>query len=130
MGEIHPHNDIVCIQKSCFFLPFFEVGAVCTQDVSPWEAYKQGNISPDQLKSIALFTKDRIERCSETMAFLMKIHPDWDITPHDDGVYMGTDALRFEDLLPKLSEAGFTGADFVIYSEYMQKWGMFDNHSF
>ena len=106
------------------------MGQVCKQGCSPWDAYKNGDISSEKLKSIAEFTKGRIDRCAELMAFLTDIHPDWDITPHDDGVYMGTDALTFEDLLPKLAEAGFTGSDFVIYSEYMQKWGMLENHSF
>ncbi len=123
MGRVHPYNDIVCIQKSCFFLPFFEFGNGCKQCITPWDEYKEGDITPEGLKRIAAFSKERIDRCSEVIAFLFKMQSDWDITPHDDGIYIGTDSLRFEDLLPKLDEAGFTGSDFMIYTEYTQKYG-------
>ena len=123
MGEVHPYNDIVCVQKASFFLPFFDFGDGCKQCITPWDVYKEGDISSEGLKRIADFTKERIDKCAEVITFLYTLHPDWDITPHHDGIYIGTDVLSFEEILPKLDEAGFTGSDFVIYTEYTQKWG-------
>ncbi|MDR1184821.1 MAG: hypothetical protein LBK67_08495 [Coriobacteriales bacterium] len=58
------------------------------------------------------------------MEFLLSIHDDWDITVKKDGIWMETETMMYEDILPRLKEAGFTGDDYVLYSEYTRKWGM------
>ena len=76
------------------------------------------------MKSLASYADKRINRCAELMSFLMKINPDWEVIPRSEGVYMETDAMKYEEILPMLNSAGFTGEDFVIFSEYTRKWGI------
>lgn len=58
------------------------------------------------------------------MEFLLSIHDDWEITVKKDGVWMETETMIYEDILPKLEEAGISENDYALYSEYTRKWGM------
>ena len=58
------------------------------------------------------------------MEFLMSINDSWDVTVKKNGVYLETDAMIFEDILPMIEQAGFSEDDYVLYSEYTRKWGM------
>ena len=41
-----------------------------------------------------------------------------------DGVWMETETMIYEDILPRLEEAGISENDYALYSEYTRKWGM------
>lgn len=113
-----------CIQEACFFLPFFESGEWRTREKSPWQKFVKEEATPESLRNLAAYTGNRIQRSADVMEFLQSIHDDWTISPRKDGVFMETDTMIAEDILPKLDEAGFTGQDYVLYTEYTRKWGM------
>ncbi|WP_139652679.1 hypothetical protein [Raoultibacter phocaeensis] len=113
-----------CIQSACFFLPFFESGEWRRRGKSPWKTLKKATVVPDTLRSLAAYTQERIARSADGMEFLMSIHHDWEVTVKKDGVWMETETMLYEDILPKLKEAGFSEDDYVLYSEYTRKWGM------
>ena len=113
-----------CIQEACFFLPFFESGEWRRGEKSPWKTFTKQDVSSDLVAQLAEYTGHRMKRSAEVMAFLQSIVDDWKITPKKDGVFMETSSMIAEDILPKLSDAGFTGEDYVLYTEYTRKWGM------
>lgn len=113
-----------CIQNACFFLSFFESGEWRRKEKSPWKTIKKEEVTSDTLHALASYTGNCISRCAEVMAFLMSIHDDWDITVKKDGIWMETETMIYEDILPRLEEASFTEDDYVLYSEYTRKWGM------
>jgi hypothetical protein len=116
-----------CIQEPCFFLPFFEAGEWRVREKSPWKQLKrlkQEEATPEHIQALADYTGQRISRCAEMMTFLLSIHDHWDVTVKKDGVYMETEAMIYEDILPRIKEAGFSENDYVLYSEYTRKWGM------
>lgn len=123
-----PTDDMACLctSETCFFLPFYQAKKnPGGKDESQWGEYLDSEkVTPDQLKSLASYADKRINRCAELMSFLMKISPDWEVIPRSEGVYMETDAMKYEEILPMLNSAGFTGEDFVIFSEYTRKWGI------
>lgn len=125
---VEENEDIACLctSETCFFLPFFDSPNTSgSKDQSQWGSYMEGDsVTPDKIKALASYADKRISRCAELMSFLMKMNPDWEIIPRSEGVYMESDALKYEDILPALNAAGFTGEDFVIFSEYTRKWGM------
>lgn len=113
-----------CIQEACFFLPFFESGEWRHGEKSPWKQFPKQDVTPELVQSLGEYTAHRIQRSAEVMAFLQSIVADWKVTPKKDGVFMETSSMIGEDILPKLTEAGFTGEDYVLYTEYTRKWGM------
>lgn len=113
-----------CIQSACFFLPFFESGEWRMQGKSPWKTLKKEKVTPDTLRMLAAYTEERISRCADTLAFLQSIHDDWNVTVKKDGVWMETETMLYETILPLLEAAGITAGDYVLYSEYTRKWGM------
>ncbi len=123
MTEHATYNE-TCIQTACFFLPFFESGEWRTKDKSPWEVLKKTHMTPDVLRSLAAYTEHRMSRSADLMAFLMNINDSWEVTVKKDGVLLETESMIFEDILPKIEEAGFSEDDYVLYSEYTRKWGM------
>lgn len=123
MTERATYNE-TCIQAACFFLPFFESGEWRTKDKSPWEVLKKTHMTPDVLRSLAAYTERRMSRSADLMAFLMSIDDSWEVTVKKNGVLLETVNMIFEDILPKIEEAGFTEDDYVLYSEYTRKWGM------
>jgi hypothetical protein len=123
MTRTSPINE-TCIQNACFFLSFFESGEWRTGEKSPWKMFRKEEVLPDTLRALASYTERRISRCADSMEFLLSIHDDWDITVKKDGIWMETETMMYEDILPRLKEAGFTGDDYVLYSEYTRKWGM------
>lgn len=123
MSETAKVNE-TCIQEPCFFLPFFEAGEWRIREKSPWKLLKKEEVTSEKIRALAAYTEERMTRCADIMEFLMSVHDDWHITAKKDGVYMETDTMIYEDILPKLKAAGFTENDFVLYSEYTRKWGM------
>lgn len=123
MAENATYNE-TCIQEACFFLPFFESGEWRTKGKSPWEVVKKTRMTPDALRSLAAYTERRLSRSADLMEFLMNINDSWDVTVKKNGVYLETDAMIFEDILPMIEQAGFSEDDYVLYSEYTRKWGM------
>ena len=123
-----PNDDIACLctSETCFFLPFFQERSNSgSKDQTQWGDYIDGtDVTPDQVKALAAYADKRINRCAELMSFLLKMDPDWEVIPRSEGVYMESDAVKYEDILPALNAAGFTGETFVIFSEYTRKWGM------
>lgn len=123
-----PNDDIACLctSETCFFLPFFQERSNSgSKDQTQWGDYIDGtDVTPDQVKALAAYADKRINRCAELMSFLLKMDPDWEVIPRSEGVYMESDAVKYEDILPALNAAGFTGEDFVIFSEYTRKWGI------
>lgn len=114
-----------CIQNACFFLSFFESGEWRRREKSPWKTFKKRQeVGPDTIRELAAYTEGRMVRSADVMAFLLGIHDDWNITAKKDGVWMETETMIYEDILPRLREAGFTEDDYVLYSEYTRKWGM------
>jgi len=123
MTESNEVKD-TCIQAACFFLPFFESGEWRRKEKSPWKTLKKEEVNPEKLAALASYTKKRISRCALCMEFLQRIHDEWRVTVKKDGVWMETETMDFERILPLLEEAGFTEDDFVLYCEYTRKWGM------
>ncbi len=123
MSETAKVND-TCIQEPCFFLPFFEAGEWRLKKKSPWKLLKKEYVTPDTLRDLAAYTERRLMRSADLMEFLMGIHDDWEVTVKKNGVCVETDSMIYEDIVPKLEEAGFTPDDYVLYSEYTRKWGM------
>ena len=113
-----------CIQEACFFLPFFESGEWRAREKSPWQQFVKQEATPQAIRDLGSYTANRIQRSAEVMEFLQSIHDDWIVSPRKDGVFMETDSMIAEDILPKLEEAGFNGEDYVLYTEYTRKWGM------
>ena len=113
-----------CVQTARFFLPFFEAGEWRRKGKSPWKAVKGNGATPEALRALAAYTERRISRGADSMAFLSSIHDDWSVTVEKDGVWMETETMIYEDILPRFEEAGFTEDDYVLYSEYTRKWGM------
>ncbi|MCL1879440.1 MAG: hypothetical protein FWF71_02295 [Actinomycetia bacterium] len=114
-----------CIQAACFFLPFFESGEWRRKGKAPWKVLKkEPGITPDALRELAAYTEKRISRSADCMAALLSIHDDWQVTVKKDGVWMETETMIYEDILPRLQAAEITEDDYVLYSEYTRKWGM------
>ncbi len=114
-----------CIQNACFFLPFFERGEWrCSRGKSPWQTIKKMEATPENVEALASYTGDCISQCAKTMEALQRIHDDWDITVKKDGIWMETETMIYEDILPKLEEAGISENDYELFSEYTRKWGM------
>ncbi|WP_283171305.1 hypothetical protein [Curtanaerobium respiraculi] len=123
MAENAPVKE-TCIQAACFFLPFFEAGEWRTRDKSPWKKLRKRQMNAREIRKLAEYTGNRIARCAEVMEFLQAIHDDWNITVKKKGVWMETQTMKYEDILPKLEAAGFVPEDYELYSEYTRKWGM------
>ncbi|WP_165056489.1 MULTISPECIES: hypothetical protein [unclassified Adlercreutzia] len=113
-----------CIQAACFFLPFFEAGEWRRGEKSPWKTIKKAEATPDALRALASYTSERISHSARAMEALLDIHDDWKVTMRKDGVFMETVTLAYEEILPRLKEAGVSEDDFQLYSEYTRKWGM------
>ena len=113
-----------CIQSACFFLPFFEAGEWRRREKSPWKTLRKRTVDPDALRELAAYEERRLTRCAEVMEFLQSIHDDWNVTAKKDGVWMETETMIYEDILPRLEEAGISENDYALYSEYTRKWGM------
>jgi len=113
-----------CVQSACFFFPFFESGEWRRLEKSPWKTIKKEEVTPDKLRELASYTERCISQCAAGMEFLQSIHDDWKVTFKKDGVWLETETMIFEDILPKLEEAGVSKNDYVLYSEYTRKWGM------
>lgn len=94
------------------------------REKSPWKHVKKMEATPENIQALADYTAERMNRCVEMMKFLQSIHDHWDVTVRKDGVYMETENMIYEDILPKIKEAGFSENDYVLYSEYTRKWGM------
>ena len=114
-----------CIQTACFFLPFFEAGEWRAGEKSPWILVRKlKNITPDHVRTLAEYAYNTLLRCANTMEALQDIHNDWTITVKKKGIWMETQTMNYEDILPKLKERGISENDFELYSEYTRKWGM------
>jgi hypothetical protein len=126
MSEQNDDITCLCTSETCFFLPFYQASSTgSSKEQSQWESYMNAkSLTPEQVKALAGYADKRISRCAELMQFLMKMNAQWDVIPRTEGIYMETDSLKYEDILPILNSAGFTGEDFVIYSEYARKWGI------
>ncbi|HBT95989.1 MAG TPA: hypothetical protein DEB24_07950 [Coriobacteriia bacterium] len=113
-----------CVQNACFFLPFFESGEWRRNEKSPWKTLKKEASDVKSVRALAAYTERRISRSADCMSFLLGLHDAWDVTVKKDGVWMETETMIYEDILPRLEKAGFTEDDYVLYSEYTRKWGM------
>ena len=113
-----------CIQSACFHLPFFEAGEWRRREKSPWKSVKKIEATPDAIRELAAYTQRCMEHSAAVMEFLLSIHDDWEITVKKDGVWMETETMMYEDILPKLEEAGISENDYALYSEYTRKCGM------
>ena len=75
-------------------------------------------------RELAAYTNRCMSHSAAVMEFLLSIHDDWEITVKKDGVWMETETMIYEDILPQLEEAGISENDYALYSEYTRKWGM------
>lgn len=113
-----------CIQAACFFLPFFEAGEWRRGEKSPWKTIRKAEATPSTLRALASYTHERISHSAHVMEVLMDVHDDWKVTVKKDGIFMETVTMAYEEILPRLKEAGVSEDDFQLYSEYTRKWGM------
>lgn len=118
-------GNVTCIQRAQFVLPFFEGGEWRDKKASPWDKLlKKHDISTEEVKNLAAYTTERMNRTAALMELLKKIHDDWEISAKSDCIIMETESMKFEDIIPQLFEAGFTENDYILYSDYTRKWGM------
>jgi len=114
-----------CIQTACFFLPFFESGEWRRRGKTPWKTFpKRRDVAPDAVRDLADYTMTRMTRSADCMEFLLSLHADWKTTAAKDGIWLETETLSYEAILPELIKAGFSADDYLLYAEYTRKWGM------
>lgn len=118
-------ENITCIQRAQFVLPFRESGEWRRKANTPWDRFlKKHDVTPDEVMALADYTAHRMKRSAALMDCLLNIHDDWEISCNEECIIMETVSMDFEAIIPQITEAGFNENDFILYSEYTRKWGM------
>lgn len=118
-------ENVTCIQRAQFLLPFDEAGEWRRREKTPWKKFlSERNPSPEDVEALANYTYERMCTAAHLMAFLLKVHDDWDVSTRNDGILLETETMSFEEIIPKITAAGFSENDYILYTEYTRKWGM------
>lgn len=114
-----------CIQTACFSLPFYEAGEWRVKEKSPWKHLKKTEYySAEEVRDLVTYLDRNVQSALEVMNALLEIHDDWQITLKKDGIWMETETMMYEDILPELEKRGIAKERYIMYSEYTRKWGM------
>lgn len=118
-------DNETCDQNAQIYLTFHEGGEWRHKRKSPWEIFRsQKTTSPQEVRTLAAYTNNRMQRVAGMMEVLMNLHDDWAISTHRDYVKMETVTLEYDVIIRALLDAGYTEDDYILQTEYTRKWGM------
>ncbi len=114
-----------CDQNAQLFLTFHEGGEWRIREKSPWVLFRrQKSTTPSEVRALASYTYERMQRVAGMMEILLALHDDWAISTHRDYVKMETVTLEYNVIIKALLDAGYTEEDYILQTEYTRKWGM------
>lgn len=114
-----------CDQNAQIYLTFHEGGEWRYKKKSPWFLFKQKEKpTPQDVRELANYTNERMNRVAGMMDILLKLHDDWAITAHQDYIKMETVTLEYDIIIKALLDAGYHEDDYILQTEYTRKWGM------
>lgn len=118
-------DNQTCDQNAQFHFTFHEGGEWRHKKKSPWALFKQNESpTPDDVRALAAYTHERMQRVAGMMEVLLALHDDWAISTHRDYVKMETVTMEYDTIVNALLEAGYSEDDYVVQTEYTRKWGM------
>jgi len=121
---MNPNNE-TCVQRARFIFNYYEKKEWLPGEQPPLrDIIKVKDVQPEALRNFAKFMHTRLNRISEMMDILLKVHDNWAVTGWKDHILMETESLDFNDAINALADQGFCDDEFVLKVEYTRKWGV------